>query len=129
MQLNYECIRALLLYFETNLKINNHGLPEGIKIKNIDFTNDFPSFSPDEIYYSIKKLIEAEYIISRKKEVSPRSMIIDEITFKGHEFLDASKNNSNWKKTIEFVKNKGGGITLEILKQVLIQYAKDLFLK
>ena len=55
MQLNYVCIRALLLYFEANLKLNNHGLPEGIQIKKIDFSKDFPSFSPEEIHYSVKK--------------------------------------------------------------------------
>ncbi|NLZ46641.1 MAG: DUF2513 domain-containing protein [Clostridiales bacterium] len=129
MQLKHDCIRALLLYLEKNLKINTHGLPEGIKVKNIDFDMELPSFSVNDIYYSIQKLVEAEYIYVRKENVSPRVMIIDEISLKGHEFIDASKNNTVWKKAIEFIKQKGGGITLEVLKQLLIQYSKDMFLK
>ena len=129
MQLKHDCIRALLLYLEKNLKINTHGLPEGIKVKNIDFDMELPSFSVNDIYYSIQKLVEAEYIYVRKENVSPRVMIIDEISLKGHEFIDASKNNTVWKKAIEFIKQKGGGITLEVVKQLLIQYSKDMFLK
>jgi len=129
MQLNYECIRALLLYFEDNLRVDSHGLPKGLKVKNIDLEKEFPQFSQEEIYYNIRKLVEAGYIKLRKNDVAPRIMIVDEITLAGHEFLDASKNSSNWKKAMEFVKSKGGGITLDVLKALLIQLAKDLLLK
>lgn len=129
MKLNYECIRALLLYFEENLKVNSHGLSEGIKVKNIDLNKEFPSFPNEEIYYSIRKLVEANYIIARNPKMSPRKMIIDEISLEGHEFIDASRNNSNWKKAIEVVKKHGGGITLDILKRILIQLVEEMFLK
>lgn len=129
MQLNYECIRALLLYFENNLKLKHNGLPEGLKMNHINLANEFPSFTHEDIYYSLRKLVEADYIRVRDKNVAPRVMIVDEITIEGHEFLEASKNETVWKKTIDFVKSKGGGIALEVLKQVLIQFAKDLFLK
>lgn len=129
MQLNYECIRALLLYFEKNLKLKHNGLPEGLKIRHIDFANELPSFSLDDIYYSIRKLIEANYIRVRNKNVAPRVMIVDEITIEGHEFLEASKNETIWKKALEFVKSKGGGIALDVLKQLLVKFSVDLFLK
>jgi hypothetical protein len=43
MQINYECIRALLLYFKENLRAKHNGLPKGIKIWKIDFTNELLS--------------------------------------------------------------------------------------
>jgi DNA-binding PadR family transcriptional regulator len=78
-----------------------------------------PSFSQEDIYNSLSLLVEEGYITVRgNKNIAPRRMIIEGITLKGHEFLAASKNDSVWKKTLESVKSKGGGITLEVLKQL-----------
>lgn len=129
MRLNHECVRALLLYFEENLKVGSHGLPGGIKIKFIDKDKYFPDFTYEEIYYTIDQLVNAKYIKARKNDIAPRSMIIDEITWKGHEFIDAARNDTIWKKTTNYVKTKGEGITVEILKQLLIQFAKNMLLE
>jgi hypothetical protein len=43
------------------------------------------------------------------------------ITWAGHEFLDAARDNNRWEKAKNIMKEKGGGMTFDVLKSVLIQ--------
>jgi hypothetical protein len=45
------------------------------------------------------------------------------LTWQGHEFLDASRNDAVWKKTMDLVREKGGSVSFEVLKTVLIKLA------
>jgi hypothetical protein len=45
----------------------------------------------------------------------------------GHEFLDASRNETVWKKTLKTINEKGGGLTFEVIKALLTQYTKEEF--
>jgi hypothetical protein len=47
------------------------------------------------------------------------------ITWAGHEFLDASRNNSFWDKAKNIAMEKTGALSYEVLKTVLIQIAKN----
>jgi hypothetical protein len=47
------------------------------------------------------------------------------LTWEGHEFLEASRSSSVWKKTVELVTSKGGGLALELIKEVLMREAKN----
>lgn len=47
------------------------------------------------------------------------------LTWSGHEFLDASRDETRWKKAKDFALNKGGTLSFEILKQVLIHMTKQ----
>ncbi len=46
------------------------------------------------------------------------------LTWEGQEFLEASRNEGRWKKTISLVKDKGGGMVFEVIKTLLIDAAK-----
>mgnify|MGYP001212120744 CR=1 FL=1 len=61
MKLNHDCIRALLIYLEKNLEVKANGLPEGIKLGHID-EDDLSRFSQEDIFYSARKLVEANYM-------------------------------------------------------------------
>lgn len=47
------------------------------------------------------------------------------LTWAGHDFLEATRNESTWNKTVELIKSKGGGMTLEILKDVALTFLRD----
>jgi hypothetical protein len=46
------------------------------------------------------------------------------LTWKGHEFLEASRDDTRWKQAKETVVKKAGGVVFELLKEVLIEGAK-----
>jgi hypothetical protein len=50
----------------------------------------------------------------------------DAITYAGHNFLDAVRNDTVWRKTMEKVGSAVGSTSLEIIKSVAESYAKQL---
>lgn len=50
------------------------------------------------------------------------------LTWEGHEFLEAARNDSRWKRATDAVAEKGGGLTLDVLKALLIQYTRQAVL-
>jgi hypothetical protein len=47
------------------------------------------------------------------------------LTWQGHDFIDAAKQDVIWKKAFDTIKDKGGAVTFEVLKELL----KSLTLK
>lgn len=46
------------------------------------------------------------------------------LTWQGHEFLEAARDETRWKKAKDLVKEKTGGITLDLLKTLLTSLMK-----
>lgn len=53
---------------------------------------------------------------------------VGSLTWQGHEFLDMARNDTIWKKAFDIIKDKGGNVTLEILKVLLPEIAKKMIL-
>jgi hypothetical protein len=51
------------------------------------------------------------------------------LTWIGHEFLDASRNETVWQKAKTTLKEKGLGISYELMKVVLIEGTKQILFK
>ncbi len=49
--------------------------------------------------------------------------MIQYLTWEGHEFADAARDETRWKKA-KSIADKGGGITLDVMKELLISLAK-----
>lgn len=47
------------------------------------------------------------------------SAMITRLTWQGHEFLDASRDETRWKKAMDIVKEKVGSIPIDLLKDLL----------
>jgi hypothetical protein len=43
------------------------------------------------------------------------------LTWDGHEFLSAVRNDTVWKKTLGVIKEHGGGLPFDVLKTVAIK--------
>jgi hypothetical protein len=50
--------------------------------------------------------------------------IITSLTWAGHEFAEAARDEAWWKKAMGIVKDTGGTITLDVLKQLLTSLMK-----
>jgi len=50
------------------------------------------------------------------------------LTWAGHEFISAAKDESRWAKAKEIVVKKGGALSFEVLKAVLIELMKKAVL-
>jgi hypothetical protein len=48
------------------------------------------------------------------------------LTWAGHEFLDAARNNSVWNKAKSAIVEKGGAVSFEILKAYLTARGREL---
>jgi len=109
MKRDLETIKEILLFVENKADSQ----PGPIQI---------PGYSEEQIDYHCLLLLEDQYIQGQKFGYG--TIFPSRLTSKGHDFLDASRDNSVWKKTTEFIKEKGGAFTLDIVKTLLINYTK-----
>lgn len=83
---------------------------------------NIPEYSGDDIEYHLMLLEEAGFI-----EVAPRGMSESlkptRLTWEGHEFLDAARDNTRWEKA-KGAMSQAGGFALDVMKQLLVQYLK-----
>jgi hypothetical protein len=54
-----------------------------------------------------------------------RAVELHRLTWVGHEFLDAARDDTRWKKALGIIAKAGGSVTLPILKQMLTGFLKE----
>jgi DNA-binding transcriptional ArsR family regulator len=116
MKRNMDLVRRILLETEQSKSVNGW----------IDLSIE--GYSPEVISYHVKILAEADLL--EAKDLSTRDGFgwqPKSLTWKGHEFLDAARNETVWKKTTDLVKDKGGSVPFEVLKDLLIKFATTFF--
>lgn len=79
-------------------------------------------FTQEAIAYHVELMVEsgllsATDITDIESEWS--QFRINRLTSRGHDFVDAARNDSIWTKSIEAIKKTVGGTTLELLMQYL----------
>ncbi len=119
MKLDYDCIRDVLLSMEEITSLNDNCLFEAIgfydimdSLKKRECDYDFKN-----VYYSIIKMEEAEYITAfwsneKLRDIGDlRYFFIYDITIKGHEYLNSVRNPKIWEK----IKKSAVSLTLSII--------------
>jgi Hypothetical protein (DUF2513) len=82
--------------------------------------------SDPEIAYHVKLLEEAGLIeIQDLSTLAVSKYWPKRLTWSGHEFLDAARDDSRWQKAKRFVIDKTGSLSFELLKHALIKLATD----
>lgn len=90
---------------------------------------DLSAYSEEQRIYHMALCIEAGLVdgVVMKNEIGePNGTVAIRLTWKGHEFLDAARNDTIWKKTIGHVKKAGVAVTLPVLEDLLKKGAKEL---
>jgi Hypothetical protein (DUF2513) len=123
MKRDMELIRELMLAIESKDNIFSF---QNLYLEGI---NDL-GYSFQQIDYHLEILIEAALLIGKVQPQAGfdrRIIDIERLSWNGHEFLDNARNESVWKDTMKQVKEKGGGISIALLTQLLISVTKQHF--
>ena len=111
-----ELIRQILLAIEKDGR--------GLGIVDLEFADHDDEF----VSYQVKLLAEAGLVTAIDCSTraglcwKPRSL-----TWTGHEFLDAARNDTIWNKAMSKLKEQAVSVPFEIVKAVVMQTCKDMF--
>jgi hypothetical protein len=84
-----------------------------------------PGYSAEAVGYHVMLLHQAGLLEATDlSSMGNREWKPKWLTWEGHEFLEASRNETVWKKTLATVKDKGGGAVFEVVKALLIEAAR-----
>ena len=118
MKRDFELIRKLLFYFEEKAG------PKAVECPAIEGYDELT------IKYHVLLLTQAG-LIDYEPELTKTGRIIRVIpfnlTWNGHEFLDAIRQESTWLKTKNIAKEKSGTLSFEVIKAIALHGIKSLF--
>ncbi len=119
MKMDMDLIRKILLALEEH----EHGYAT--------MSLEIDGYTEEEIGYHVwlmgedqARLLKVEDVSSEDMEESPYARPIC-IRWDGYEFLEAAREPSRWRTAVEKVKSTGTGMTIEILKGVLLAISRE----
>lgn len=89
-------------------------------------TPKIDGYSDEEIAYHIQLLMQAELL--EGIELGTKTSYeygVKNLTWKGHEFIDATRDDSLWNKAKKFLGKKITTVSFELIKDILIKYSKQ----
>jgi hypothetical protein len=89
---------------------------------------DLSAYDETQSVYHSALLVEAGLVhgeIILDGSGQPTGAVILRLTWAGHEFLDAARNDTIWHKAGERIKKSGVDVTLSLLQEILKQLAKQ----
>lgn len=123
MKLNSDCVREVLLTCE-EVPLNSHP-----PLENFFTQKRLEKYSNDEISYSMKKLVEAGFVDFKTIRVwggPDFDGIFLDITWQGHQFLDAIRSDTVWTKTKEKISSTVGSTSLQVMGTLASTIASKL---
>ena len=132
MKLNPDCVRDVLLYLEENLKFSkerDYGIEhESIGLTTIvEYLQNEKGYEPDDVKYSVEKLLEIRYIVSYKMTTGNNHSIvtcpISDITYEGHQFLNTIRPDTVWQATKKGA-SKLGIMSMHALSSIAMKVAE-----
>ena len=117
MKRNWDTIREILLETEA--------LKAGTDLTPADFDKD----RLDEIAYHVKLLEESGLVKASMTEYLGGGSIhfdIERLTWSGHEFLDAVRDDNVWKKIKKMASEKGVAMPFDVIKATAITLINNL---
>lgn len=119
MKRDMDLVRQILLVLEDH----EHGHPPA--------TIDLPGYTEEAVGYHLMLMGEAGLLVVTEttcfNDPSPQA-IVTRMTWAGHEFVANARNETVWKKVNGLVIAKGGTVSFEVLKFLVVETAKSYFL-
>ena len=91
------------------------GAPVSINIKDT---------SNEDVVYHVMLLDEAGLIEAFELGFGEINWMPIRLTWAGHEFLEAARDEKRWKKATKMMQTKGGGIVFEVLRDLLVSMVR-----
>jgi hypothetical protein len=120
MKLNYDCLRDVLLALEENLQMSEDLSFDILKLEDITNLLDSKNYSPKDIYYAVYNLIEIDMVegdIQFADGGIPYFCYIQNITYRGHEFLQTVKSETVWSQIKDKLRPVAG-LSVELITEV-----------
>jgi len=98
-----------------------------MEVEGEDPKPDLSAYTEEQQVFHMALLIEAGLVdgsIIQDSDGFPATTLARRLTWSGHEFLDAARNDTTWNKATEKIKSQGISIGFDLLKTVLIETAK-----
>jgi hypothetical protein len=89
---------------------------------------DLSAFTEEQQVYHSALTIEAGLVHGRimcDGQGQPRNTVTLRLSWKGHEFLDAARNETIWRKAAEKTRKAGIQVTVAVLEELLKKLLKD----
>jgi len=89
---------------------------------------DLSAFTEEQRIYHAALLIEAgliDGVIRKGANGFPNGAVRIRLTWSGHEFLDAARNDTIWHKAGDRIKKSGVDVTVSLMKEILNQLLKQ----
>jgi DNA-binding transcriptional ArsR family regulator len=120
MKRDIDLARQILLAIEENPDADGNGCVD-VQVKGHDERN---------ISYHIMLLSEAGLVEARDASDSEGlCWMAMRLTHDGHEFLDTSREEGIWQKAKKAVAEKAGGVSLDVIKALLVKWSTDQILR
>ena len=118
MRRNMDLIRNILLYFEDRESFA------------VDRDPQIEGYDKNTIQYHLQLLAQADLIVYEASRSSTNPERLIEVyplalSWAGHEFLDAARNDTLWNKAKGRLLEVTGGLSLGLLQALLTHYAKQ----
>jgi hypothetical protein len=111
MKRDMNLVRAILLAIEAS---PSGDAPSDLKIEG---------YAEQQINYHVYVMIEAGLVegsdVTTFGSPGPEA-IASRLTWAGHEFLDAARDDKRWKHALSMVTDCAGSVTIDVLKQLLV---------
>jgi len=116
MKFDPDLVRELLLKVEAipagEMRVNDYFLIEGKP--------------PKEILRHLQILIDAGFIqgsalVCMDGQIA--DVRADDLTYQGHQFLEAARSETAWKKVKGILREKGAGLTISVIQETLVKIA------
>lgn len=114
MKRDWDLIRALLLEIEERCG------PEPVGAEQLQAGSDRP-----QVAYHVGLPIEAGLVAGEDTTShAGEDYMVQRLTWRGHEFLEAARDDTRWKRAKTTIVSKGGALMFELVKETLIAGAR-----
>ena len=103
-------VRRMLLVIEAS--------PSGFRADTLDLAG----YTSEQVAYHLRLVLEAG-LVMRLDETSPAPSVL-ELSWDGHEFADAARDELRWGRAMRIVGEKAGTVTADVLRQLLTALMK-----
>ena len=94
----------------------------------VNETLQIDGYTDEQVDYHVYLMWQAGLVeasdTSASESTSP-SAILHNLTWNGHDFLDAAKSSTVWEKAKEKAKSMGGSLAFDLLKELLVATARS----
>lgn len=117
MKRDIELIKKILIEIEESKKVKGW------------LVVDISGRSRDEISYHIKLLYQAGLIDAVDQTTKTEfEWTAKSLTWQGHEFLDAIRNDAVWSKMKSKIKEQGGSLPFHVIKELAVKFSNEFIL-